>query len=315
MSFLFPELCPDRRQVMGAGVGALSALALGSAAAAQGDNAQTWTLDDPATNLLTLLKFRADTSGADVLAAFPGEAWSMVPEEGNRRLFKTFGIGSSHIEERPEGWRVYHREVLYYLDPETGEIVNEWYNPWLERKIEVIPIVNDPVNGTFLREGTGVLAAPYPYVAYGDDIIFQWNFFLFHKSVLTREEYPLYSQSNYQQHAELWGVQGRRSQAMDPNVTSASSTTSWSRVAPWMPWLEMGNRPGIVVYHSHSYKVTGGPGDLPPKILAYTEKNYPDYLTSPKEWVDPSGNQSSYVGFKKIIDARRAAAQQPAGTP
>ena len=122
---------------------------------------------------------------------------------------------------------------------------------------------------------------------------------------MPRKDYPLYSQSNYQQHAELWGVQGRKSQAIDPNVTSASSTTSWTRIGQWLPWMEMGNRPGLIAYHSHTYKLMGGVGDLPRDILKYTEKNYPEYLESPKEWVDPRNNQSSYSEFKKMVDERR----------
>ncbi len=301
MNFIFPEL--DRRAVVSGATASLAGMALGSAKAAEHES---FDLEDPATNLTTLLKFRADLSGADVVSAFPGEAWAMIPDEGNYRLFKTFGIGASHIEERPEGWRVYHREVLYYLDPDTGEILKDWYNPFIDRKVDVVQIANDPVNGTFLREGEGTLAAPYPYVAYGDDIIFQWNFYIFHENEMPRKDYPLYAQGHYQQHAELWGVQGRKSEAMDPNVTSASSTTSWTRIGQWLPWLEMGNRPGIIAYHSHTYKLRGGVGDIPKDILKYTEKNYPEYLESPKEWVEPRNNQSSYSEFKKMIDKKRS---------
>jgi len=309
MSFLYPEFDVDRRRAIALGATALAGFTLGRAQAQEASTpVSEWDLDDPAVNLSTLLKFRADTSGADVIAAFPGEAWCMVPDRGNYRLFKTFGIGASHIEERPEGWRIYHREVLYYMDPNTNEILSRWRNPFLERDVEVFHIANDPVNGTFLREGEGVLAAPYPYVAYGDDIIFQWNFYIFHENEMPPDEYPLYSQGRFQQHAELWGVQGRRSQAMNPDVTSATATTSWTRVGQWLPWMEMGNRPGIMVYHSHTYKLMGGAQDLPRSILDYTEKNYPAYLESPKEWVNPRNNQSSYTVFKRTIDKRRADA-------
>lgn len=72
--------------------------------------AKDFNMDDPATNLLTMIKFRADTSGADCIFAITGEAWAMIPDEGNHRLFKTFGIGATHAEEVPEGWRIYSKE-------------------------------------------------------------------------------------------------------------------------------------------------------------------------------------------------------------
>jgi hypothetical protein len=264
-------------------------------------------LEDPETNFMAMLKLRADLAGGDCISAFPGECWAMIPQERNYRCFKTFGIGASRIEEVEEGWRIYSREVLYYLDPETGEILSEWSNPWLGgRKVEVFHIANDPVNGVFSRQGNPVLAPPYPYVAYGDDVVFQWNFFIFKPAPLTRSEYPLYSSGDKDQHAELWGIIGRKSEILNPDVTSASCVMSWCRVADWLPWMEMGNRPGIMAFHSHSMKLLGGVGELPRYILDYTEKNYPKYLEAPKEWQGPVMT-SSAGEFKKVIDKRRAA--------
>jgi hypothetical protein len=262
-------------------------------------------LDDPETNFRAMLKLRADLAGKDCLFAFPGQAWAMVPQERNYRCFKTFGIGASRIEEVKEGWRIYSREVLYYLDPDTGAILETWKNPFLGgREVEVMHIANDPVNGVFARQGNPVLAPPYPYVSAGDNVVFQWNFFIFKPAELTRSEYPLYSSGDKDQHAELWGIQGRKSEILDPKITSASSVTSWSRVAGWLPFMEMGTSPGTMVFHSHSMKLMNGVDDIPRYILDYTEKNYAKYLEAPKEWLGPVMT-SSFGEFKKKIDANR----------
>ena len=180
-------------------------------------------LDDPETNYMAMLKMRADLAEKDCLFAFPGEAWVMVPQEKNHRCFKTFGIGASRIEEVEEGWRIFSREVLYYMDPETGEILETWNNPFLGgREVEVHHIANDPVNGVFARQGSPILSPPYPYVSHGDDVVFQWNFFIYKPAPLTRSEYPLYSSGDIDMHAELWGLKGRKSELLDPSITSAS---------------------------------------------------------------------------------------------
>jgi hypothetical protein len=262
-------------------------------------------LDDPETNFRAMLKLRADLSGRDCLFAFPGEAWAMVPQERALRCFRTFGIGASRIEEVAEGWRIYSREVLYYMDPESGRILDEWSNPLLGgRKVQVMHIANDPVNGVFTRLGKGVLSPPYPYVAYRDDVIFQWNFFIFKPAALTRAEYPLYSYGDKDLHAELWGIQGRRSEILDPRITSASCVMSWSRVASWLPFMEMGNSPGNMVFHSHTVKLMKGAEELPRYILDYTEKHYPKYLEAPNEWKGPV-MVSADEEFRKVVDARR----------
>lgn len=262
-------------------------------------------LDDPETNFRAMLKLRADLSGKDCLFAFPGEVWAMVPQERNYRCFKTFGVAASRIEEVDEGWRIYSREVLYYLDPDTGEILDTWRNPFLGgREVEVMHIANDPVNGVFMRQGgLPVLRPPYPYVSYGDDVVFQWNFFLFRPAELTRSEYPLYSSGDTYQAAELWGIKGRKSEILDASITSASCVMSWSRVSGWLPFMEMGASPGSMVFHSHSMKLMNGVADLPRYIVDYTTKHFPKYFESPKEWSGPI--MTSAAGeFKKKIDAQ-----------
>jgi hypothetical protein len=313
----------SRRELLTASAGFAAATAAGGAAAA-GHGAQTGPLritptsvmqtpanslldlDDPETNFRALLKLRADLSGKDCLFAFPGEAWAMVPQEQNYRCFKTFGVGATRIEEVDEGWRIYSREVLYYLDPDTGEILETWKNPFLGgREVEVMHIANDPVNGVFRRQGgLPMLNPPYPYVTFGDDVVFQWNFYIFKPAELKRAEYPLYSSGDIDQHAELWGLKGRISEITDPATTSASCVMSWSRVAGWLPFMEMGSRPGQMVFHSHSMKLMNGADDLPTYIREFTERNYPKYLEAPKEWTGPV--MTSAAGeFKKKIDARQ----------
>ena len=262
-------------------------------------------LDDPETNFMAMMKIRGDLAEKDFYFAFPGEAWAMPHQEKPVRCFRTFGLGAGRLEKVPEGYRIYSREVLYYLDANTGEIMEEWSNPWLDgKKVEVFHINNDPVNGVFAQGGNPVLAPPYPYVSYGDDIAFQWNFFIFHPAAMTRAEYPLFSSGDQDQHAELWGIMGKKSEVLNPDITSASSVMSWGRVCDWLPWMEMGANPSKMVFHSHSVKLMNGPTDLPREILDYTEKNFPKYLSAPTEWNGPQMTASAGE-FKKIIDARR----------
>jgi hypothetical protein len=266
-------------------------------------------LDDPETNFNAMLKIRADTSGKDFFFGFPGQAWAMIPQEGNYRCFRTFGLGAGRIEEVEDGWRIYNREVLYYMDPDTGEIINEWSNPFLGgKKVEVFHIANDPVNGIFSRKSNPVLAPPYPYVTYGDVIAFQWDFYISKPAAMSRAEYPLYSSGDMDNHAELWGIQGRKSDVLNPDITSGQCSLSWSRVADWLPFMEMGNSPGIMTFHSQCVKLLGGVTDLPRYILDYTEKHYPTYLEAPTEWNGPQ--MTSTAGeFRKYIDAKNATGE------
>jgi hypothetical protein len=260
-------------------------------------------LEDPETNYMAMLKIRGDLSGKDFVFAFPGEGWAMVPGEGNYKLFKTFGIGCGRYEETDEGYRIINRELLYTMDPDSGEIISEWSNPFLGgRKVEVFHVANDPVNGVFKREGAGMLSPPYPYIAYGDNIVFQWDFYIYRPAHILPDEYPLYSAGKMDQHAELWGIQGRKSDVLNPEITSGECTLSWSRISQWLPWMEMGNQPGTMAFQSHCVKLMDGVEGLPRYILDHTEKHYPKYLEAPKEW---SPQFISAAGeYKKVLDKR-----------
>lgn len=263
-------------------------------------------LDDPEVNFNAMMKVRGDLAEKDFYFAFPGQAWAMPHQQKPVKCFRTFGLGAGRLEKVDEGYRIYSREVLYYLDPDTGAILEEWSNPFLDgKKVEVFHINNDPVNGVFAPGGNPVLAPPYPYISYGDDIAFQWNFFIFHPAAMNRAEYPLYSSGDMDQHAELWGIMAKKSEILNPDITSASSMMSWSRVCDWLPWMEMGDTPAKMVFHSHSFKLMNGPEDLPRVILDYTEKHYNKYLAAPTEWNGPQMTSSASV-FKEIIDKRRA---------
>ena len=305
---------------------AMSGLALGGAGlmaagmSAPPTLAKTdWTLDlDSAEdNCKAMIKLQADLSGADTFGGFAGDVWAMVPNEGNFHVFNTYGIGASHVEYRPaeRAWRFYHREALLYLDPQTNEILDSWYNPFTEQRVEVLHIINEHVNryyevgsgdGANLRNRKGGINFPRPYEVHGDNLLFRVSFYRLEDNVMPRKDYPLHSQSDKYQTTELWGMIGRLSEIMDPDVTSASCVTSWSRIAGWLPFMEMGDRPGQMVYHSHAYKMDGGPAELPDNIRAFFEKDYPEYFESPREWSTDAERVSTWTYSKGLIDQRRA---------
>jgi len=304
---------------------ALSGLAFGGASLVAApltghtkSNDFEWTLDlDTAEdNCIALLKMQADLSGADAMGGFPGEAWAWVPDEGNYHVMNTYGVGVSHVEYRPEerGWRFYHRECLLYTDPQTGEVVDSWYNPFTQRRVEVLHVFNDHVSRFYPLDG-GRFQFPWRYEIHGNNLVFRISVFRIEDNPLTRKEYPLHSEGDRYQTGELWGMIGDLREIMDPDVTSASCVTSWSRTAGWIPFMEMGNRPGQMIFHSHAYKMKDGPAELPPQIRTYIEQNAPEYFESPQEWTSPGQRISVFNRSKKIIDARRAVGLTEGQTP
>ncbi len=266
-------------------------------------------LEQPLDNLIALLKLQADLAGRPVYSGFPGKAWGWVPGEGNYLLFNTYGLGASRLEYSAEeqAFRFMHREALLYCDPRTGEVLEEWVNPLTGARLEVLHILNDPVNRLYTLSG-GPFAPPYPYSVYGDRLVFQLDVLRStERSPLTRRDYPLHAQQDLYQSGELWAITGSLREINDPAVTSAACHTSWKRISMWLPFMEMGNRPGVMIYHSQAFKLMHGWSDLPVKIRSWVEKNQPKYLEPPATWEGLGKNETTWSYSKKIIDERRAA--------
>jgi hypothetical protein len=305
-----PHAAPvSRRGILGgAGLGA-AGLAVASLLPQQASAAVPPGFDsmDPETNLRTLLKIQADLSGADTINGFGGKAWMWVPGEANYLAFQTYGIGATRLDYQGDGvWNFHHREVLYYLDPKTGEILDTWTNPVTGRTVEVLHILNDPVNRISRVKG-GFIQPPFAHDIVGDRIVFQIDVFRTKENPISRKEYPLHSQQDVYQSCELWAISSNLSEVADPDVTSASNHTAWARCGMWLPFMEMGNRAGHMVYHSQSFKFMNGIDGLPKHIRDYTAKHHPQYLEAPKEWKGLRENENTWSYAKKIIDERRAA--------
>jgi hypothetical protein len=269
-------------------------------------------MDKPLDNQVALLKLQADLSGEPVIGIFPGKAWLWIPGENNYEAFHTYGVGASRLEfnEEEQGWRFYHREALFYTDPKTGEVLDTWKNPVTGMTVRVVHVLNDPVQRFYPLE-KGPFAPPYPYMINGDNLVFQLDVFrppAPGDNPLTRKDYPLHSQQDLYQTGELWAIHGSMAALNDPENTRVPCHTAWGRISMWEPFFEMGNRPGVTVYHSQAFTTQNGIDDIDPTIVAYLEKNHPQFLEppyAPTEWGE--GYQENHWTYaKKLIDKARA---------
>ncbi|MBM4195653.1 MAG: DUF1838 domain-containing protein [Gammaproteobacteria bacterium] len=276
-----------------------------------GFNAGPLDLTRPLDNQVALLKLQADLSGAPVIGIFPGKAWLWIPGEANYPAFDTYGVGASRLEfsEAEGGWRFYHREALLFTDPASGEVLQTWKNPVTGMEVEVMHVVNDPVQRFYPLSG-GPFAPPYPHIVNGDYLVYQLDVLrppAPGANPLNRREYPLHAQQDLYQTGEFWAVSGSLSAVNDPMRTHVPSHTAWSRVSMWDPFMEMGNRPGLAIYHSQAFTATNGIDDIPPRIRRWLEKHQPQLLVAPYAPVDWAGGrqENRWTAAKRVIDQRR----------
>ncbi|MCY3989158.1 MAG: DUF1838 family protein, partial [Gammaproteobacteria bacterium] len=154
----------NRREIIQSfgAVGALGAAALAfgqaprKAVAAEGDTGAAndylsgpyLDLRNPGDNQIAYARLASDLDESKQRPGwFKGYVMGVRPGEAIRDLFGFAGFGVSRLERQPDGAiaRVL-REVGFYTDLRSGEILEEWHNPYLDETVKPVPIANDPFN-------------------------------------------------------------------------------------------------------------------------------------------------------------------------
>lgn len=234
---------------------------------------------------------------------FHGEGFSRVPGERDRKLFNVEGMNvrtcvTVQDEKRGSGWRLVSRELLFYTDPTTGELLRSWANPWTGATVNVLQTANDPVNQR-PQFATGADGKPAKWTGTISGKKW-WNTItvpLFYNNPLGGD-YQKYVGGAY--HAtEMFNFFGNLDDLVNDKLPNPPIEVGWVRLASWLPWMEMGDRVGMIYIHAAGRKLDRF-DQLPAVMLKEIESTYPEYRTPPPG-DDARENETSWTFFKKKV--------------
>jgi hypothetical protein len=282
-----------------------STLAAGAAAAAPLD------LSSGPDALVAFRKIQCSaTDATPAVYHWSGHVFSRVPGEPDRRLFDVEGMNIRQCvtvsdPKRGVGVRMVSRELMFYLDPATGALLKTWLNPFTGRTIDVVHVVNDPVNmrPMFAADDHGKPFSLGERIE-GGRVFISTEIPLFYRNPLAGD-YQDYVGNQY--HAmEIFDFVADRADLLNRDKPEASASVSWVRVAEWLPWMEMGGRPGLMIMNASGQKVASI-DQLPPVLRDEIHAHYPAW-TAPPPVDDQRPNETSWTYFKKVLAARKASA-------
>ncbi len=243
--------------------------------------------------------------GKDSVFYIKGYVYSFIDGVRPERLLGLEGFNVRRRIETSEkdGFFVATRELLFYTDPKSGQVIEEWENPFTGKRNEVFHIANDPVNfrmrqrdGKYIStmlDGSRELGEPAPPVEWDDFFVWGSDIFPF---------YPIPEREKNYTAAEIFDFYVPKAALYTEEVPSIMN--SWVRVGPWLPWMEMDRQEGHVVYHAHSKRYEDWEL-LPPHIKQLTRERYPQYQTAP-DTVDPKRpNATSWSVYREEIARRQ----------
>lgn len=279
-----------------------AALALGTGAATALD------LNKPEDSHLAMLRVVGDISGKAVFKEWDATIFAQLPGERARPILRTVGFNAGRMMKQPDGsYNWVTREVSFYVDLKTGQIVETWDNPFNGKTVKVIQVANDPVSNKFPTPEPGKPGATRVEVR--DDVAWmRWDVPLKYPNELKPAQYPEESTGENYIASEHFQFFAATADLRADAPTSTPTHYSWFRSGPWLPWMKMGMAPGTLIYSGTGRKYNSFE-ELPALVREYTRKHYPKYMDAPTSFYQP--NETSWSYYRKLKEAEAAA--KPAG--
>lgn len=323
-SLLVRDAMLGRRSALGAllGLGAGAALGLGGTAPADAatkrGGSAALDFSNPIDNLYAFGKIWC---GYDqpVIGGFHGLMYMRIPGKRLIPVFGFTGTGIMQAEFDPKGFlKLKSREVGLFTDLRTGEVLEHWDNPLTGERCEVYHFYNDLISGTLttevpkfmyggandsptiMNEGTvfpdkdGRYPFKLPFSRYGDDLMLEWDYAHEYTNPVTPQGWPNYSTGPKITPSEHFMMYASLDEVQDRDLPTARMRAGFARMSECWPWMRMGKHEhrGLTLFgRMHSHKGLPGTAEVPPKVLAYIEKNAPEYLTLPPTWESRGSNR------------------------
>jgi hypothetical protein len=225
-----------------------------------------------------------------------GSIYAFVPGKKRKLLFKILGMSVSRcIPAEDDTWDFTSRELTYYLDPETREVLHKWENPWIGETVPVMHVANNPVQGHF----KGKFPAPVD----GERTTFVFDIFPTYPNPLAEDpKFAQYSPQPIYQAAELFKLTVPTADLFNPELVSVSELQlSWDRIGQWLPWMKMGSTPGSLIYSAYGCKVNGF-SSLPQLFQDEINNRIQIYRNAPESFLDVE-DMTSWLYFQKNFEA------------
>ncbi|MER5435362.1 DUF1838 family protein [Streptomyces sp. NPDC002588] len=279
------------------------------------------SLADPDSRLFVQLLGRPD--GHDMLYRISGKVLNHVRGDAYGPVFPhgatLFGIEGFNIrrlaaDPRTGDLHLLSREIVFYVDPATGEPLTTWTNPLDGQTRPLPPITNDHVDSRY-RIRDGVLYGLFgpAQVPLGGSVT---PARLHGTLVWTVDVPPVYSLAERYGIDDDFGLANKTYTAWElfdflvdsreAEARAAGPATpdgamrvvnSWTRACPYIPAMAIADDSahGGLVYHARGWTLDGF-ADLEPWLQAAVRESHPHYETAPSA-PSPAPNDTSWTAF------------------
>ena len=195
---------------------------------------------DPVWNRETTARIEGDTApGKYVNGYVTGMVLGVRDGEAVRPLFGFEVFSSIRVVKQPnDSYQRMCRELIFYRDLKTGEMMDSWLNPYTNEEVRVVDVANDPFNYVISEyypdpPSYGGLNAVKPprrpflrdWALLNDDtVIMQSDIHLYYRNALDPAVWQRESSGPMNRVSEMFRYQIRRDDLENPELTHLPHT-------------------------------------------------------------------------------------------
>ncbi len=232
----------------------------------------------PESNLRYLVRMTASLRPRDVPWWYDGTIYGVVADENPRPLLRFEGMELYWMQPLDGGaYELIGNTVTFFRDIETGKMIERFLNPYTGRE-NVVPAAvqgGGPGRG-FNYSVRGIRATKFLDQIPGQPLVLDWT--------CIRDMVWLHNTTAYPPGLPPPRLQRQTMMAplpafLDERLDSIPAVFSSTVFMPWLRWMEMGDRPGHLVWHASGAKL-GSIAELPDEYRQRAEKEYPRLLSA-----------------------------------
>jgi hypothetical protein len=232
----------------------------------------------PENNLRALVRMTASLKERDVPWWYDGTIFGVVPGEHPRPLLKFQGMELYWMRHLPDGaYELIGNTLTFFHDVETGALLSEFRNPYTGATNPVLPAMQGGGAGRgFNYSAKGIRFTRMLDQLPEEELILDWTF--------ARDMVWLHNWTRYPpgMPPPRWQQQtmfASQKDFLNARLDSVPVVFSSTVHMPWLKWMDMGDRPGHVVWHAGGAKLDSI-DELPDGYRQRAEKDYPAMLTA-----------------------------------
>ncbi len=318
----------NRRQILKLGIALPVAANISTLLAArQSANLSGPYLDlaTPEGNVLAYARIQGNIEPeATSFSWYSGRVSGIRPGEAAQDLMGIIGMGAVRMLplENEAGFQMLRKELGFFTDLESGEVIDRWTNPYLDESVEVVHLANPAINaaikpyqqrqGLYKEIDEGGQGTPFilPWKMVGGRAMTEQHSNLWVKNPMDPNIWKRESAGESIAISDSNTFNVAIEDLQNPELKKVPSFGNWTHQRPWQPWMLMGQDPGFIQYTCFTGSAASL-ADMPEQIVSLAQARFPEFLVAPTEISPPESSLARYMRTRKPALPKNTQGDRP----